>query len=357
VTGFLQAALEFYGQAVLASAEAGGGDSAAELGYRLIWEILGGEDAARSLRAVLAEPAGRQQDDAATKLHDWVSNLLEADPATEAAAAELMSAFYEREFEAGRADAMVDLGDLLLAQGRRPEALAAYRKAVDRGHLHALIPLARLHYDERRDAVGAKAAYQEAIDAVDPDVSAEALVLLGYQLARPHRDYAAAMEAFSRAIETGHPHWSLAGLRGQAYVLEQQGDLDGARAIYQQVTDAEDAGQAAQALVSLGKLLESQGDAVGAKAAYWRVLDSTAASWAAHGLTNLVNLLEREGDLDGAQAAYGKAMETRNRDAPYALAVIGQLLEARGDTAAARAAYEQSAEAGCELADHLLAEL
>lgn len=195
VSGFVEAALESYGPAVPASPKGDGDDSAAELGRRLIWEVLGGQDAARSLQAVVEEPVRQRERDTASRLYDWVSNLLETDPEVEAAAAESMSAFYRREFEAGRARAMVDLGDLLLAGGRRQEALAAYRHAVDGGHLHALINLARLYYDERRDAEGARDAYQEAIDAGAPDVSAEALVLLGYQLARPHREYAAATEA------------------------------------------------------------------------------------------------------------------------------------------------------------------
>ena len=353
--GFLEAALACYGRAVLTSAAGEGGEAAAELGRRLIWEVFGGQDSAGSLLAALSEPVARQEDDDAfSRLFNWVADLLEAEPELETAAVQMLARYYRDQFEAGHAAAMADLGHLLLAQGRRQEGWAAYRQAANAGHLQALIHLAELQYGDRPDPEGAQAACQEAIDSADPDVSAEAQVLLGSLLNKAHHQYAAATEAYRRAIDTGRPHWALAGMRGLADVLEQQGDVEGARAVYQQMIDFGHAEWSAQALVSLGELLESRADAAGAKAAYWRVLDSPAASWAAYGLVNLVNMLQQEDDLDGARAAYRKARETGNRDAPRASVVIGQLLENMGDTAGARAAYQQAIDTGHPYPEDLL---
>jgi tetratricopeptide (TPR) repeat protein len=367
IAGFMEAAIMSYGTAVLTATDGQGGGPDAEFGRRLIWEVVGGKDLAGSLHAVLAEPSGRpEDDDVFSRLEDWVSDVLDADPVLVAAAAQMLAAFYQHQFEAGHAAAMADLGRLLLAQGKEQEARAACRQAADAGHLHALIMLARLDRADRRDPDGVRAAYQEAIDCADPDVSAEAQVDLGRLLLRAYHDYAGATAAFQRAVEAGRPFWALTGMRGLASVLHQQGDLDGERAVYEQMIDAGDPWWTANALVSLAKLLESQRDAAGAKAAYWRVLDESPSTgwhahghgdWTAHALINLVNLLQWDDDLDGARAAYRKAAQTGNRGASYALVVIGRLLEARGDTAGARAAYQQATDTGYHDPDVLLENL
>lgn len=52
-----------YGTAVLTASDGEGDSREAEFGRRLIWEVFGGRDPAGSLRAVLAEPTARPEDD------------------------------------------------------------------------------------------------------------------------------------------------------------------------------------------------------------------------------------------------------------------------------------------------------
>lgn len=355
---FMVAAVRAYGPDVLASPGSAGGDAEAALGREVISAVFGVWRSAGSLHAVLAELAADPANmDALAELSNLVGDVLDEAPELETALTQELAAFYRREFEAGNAGAMADLGDLLRFRGVPREAQAAYRQAVEAGHIHGLIDLARLH-EYLRDPRAARAAYERAIETGDPDVSAEAQVRLGSMLAYAGRDDSAAEEAFQHAIETRHPAWAAAGLEGLAAIRHRQGDLDGERAIYQQLIDSGDASSAGSALVSLGVLLESQGDVDGAKAAYWRLVNSgTPKKWAAHGLVSVLNLLRREGNLDDARAAYGKAVETGNPDAPYGLVVIGQLLRTRGDTEAARVAFEEAARAGHELAGDLLEDL
>ncbi|MBV9455477.1 MAG: tetratricopeptide repeat protein [Rubrobacter sp.] len=57
-------------------------------------------------------------------------------------------------------------------------------------------------------------------------------------------------------------------------LLAEQGDIEGARAAYQQAIDSNHPGQAPAAAVNLGVLLKEQGDVQGARAAYQQAIDS-----------------------------------------------------------------------------------
>jgi hypothetical protein len=55
------------------------------------------------------------------------------------------------------------------------------------------------------DADGAQAAYQQAIDSGNADVTAQALVNRGHLLMGPYPDYGSAQTSYEQAIGSGHP--------------------------------------------------------------------------------------------------------------------------------------------------------
>jgi len=57
-------------------------------------------------------------------------------------------------------------------------------------------------------------------------------------------------------------------------LLQEQGDVEGAKAAYQRVIDSGHTDQAPKAGLNLGSLLWQQGDLEGAKAAYQLAIDS-----------------------------------------------------------------------------------
>jgi predicted negative regulator of RcsB-dependent stress response len=57
-------------------------------------------------------------------------------------------------------------------------------------------------------------------------------------------------------------------------LLANEGDVEGARAAYQQAIDSGHPDEAPRAAVGLGNLLGDQGDVAGARAAYQRAIDS-----------------------------------------------------------------------------------
>jgi len=327
----------------------GGPDpSAVAIGRELLRVIFGHRRASVSIpdefAALAAHPANAE---AFTAVWDRVNYIFEADPRVKSAAAGILAAFFRRESDAGDTQALIALGDLLRYQHQHEEARDAYRRAADAGNSHARIALARELAYGLGDFDGARMAYREAIGGADPEVAAEALVQLGYLLASEFRDNAAAEAAFREAIRTGHSQWAPAATMGLAYLREQQGDLDAACYIYQEMID-DASPEAAHAAVVLGEILEDRGDIAGAKAGYWRAIDSGTGAWAAHALVNLLNILEQEGDLEGVREAHHRAVQTGNSDASYGLIVTGQMLQDRGDAEGARAAFEQARATGVD---------
>ena len=88
---------------------------------------------------------------------------------------------------------------------------------------------------------------------------------------------------------------------------------------------------------SLGVLLAEQGDVEGAKAAYQQAIDSGAPRGSTEGALNLGVLLRRQGDVDGAQAAYQQAIDSGHPEqAPKAAANLGLCSRSKGMSRAPR---------------------
>jgi tetratricopeptide (TPR) repeat protein len=161
-------------------------------------------------------------------------------------------------------------------------------------------------------------------------------------------DVAGARTAYQQAIDSGHPEqapkaaYSLGRL-----LLTERGDVAGARTAYQQAIDSGHPDAAPMAAYGLGLLLEEQGNVAGARAAYQQAIDSGHPDAAPMAAVNLGVLLKQQGDVAGAQAAYQQAIDSGHPEhASRAALGLGELLEEQGDVAGARAAYQQAIDSG-----------
>jgi DnaJ-domain-containing protein 1 len=387
---FMAAAVRVWGAEVLAGdhADSPAGSDREAVGRELLRLFFGGQHDSRQLPEPVADLlADPDSDGTMAGLVEHVEGTVEADPGRAAAAVEMITGFYQRQAEAGNAQALVDLGDFLYWDA--PElARATYQEAVDAGHRHAMLDLAKvLHvviedhdaalavYRQaidsgdsglageamielarmqlgRDDAPAARAAYQQAIGIGHPDWAPAAMVgLARMELAR--RDASAARAAYQQAIGTGHPDWAPAAMVSLADLHVRLDDLAPAQSLYQRAIEAGNPDLSARASLALSRLLKKNGDLGGAKAAWRRVIDSPDAQCAGPALMDLVNLLRDDDDIDGLRAAYRAGTEQHNPDALYALDALGQHLEQRGDIQAAHAAWQQAIDGGYEYAGEL----
>ena len=150
-------------------------------------------------------------------------------------------------------------------------------------------------------------------------------------------------------------------LNNLALLLQDQGDLAGARPLYERalairekVLGAEHP-DTATSLSNLAILLQAQGDLAAARPLYERALairekvlgpehPDTATS-----LNNLASLLQAQGDLAGARPLYERALAicekvlgAEHPDTATSLSNLARLLQAQGDLAGARPLYERA---------------
>jgi tetratricopeptide (TPR) repeat protein len=287
-------------------------------------------------------PLRSEDPEATEELSGAVADIFEADPELESAAAGVLSAFFRQEFAAGNTQAMVKLGDLLRHQDKDGEARDAYRQAAEAGDTRALTALGKQFW-HLGEFGAARTVFGQAVDSGDPDVVGEALIELARLLKGSLADYTAARAAYLQAVATGHPRWAPTAKLCLAGLTAYQGDLDGARRVFEEMMDHESPYWAECAAVTLASILNHRGDTAGEKAAYWRAVNSGTGKWAAHALVNLVHILTwADHDLEGVRAVYRRGVETGNPDAPVALVSIGHMLRDRGDDDGARAAFAQA---------------
>jgi tetratricopeptide (TPR) repeat protein len=128
---------------------------------------------------------------------------------------------------------------------------------------------------------------------------------------------------------------------------QEQGELEGARASYQQAIDSSDAEWAPVAAVNLGILLVKRGDLEGAKAAYQRAMDSGHPEWSIIAALDLWGPVGEQEDFEGARAFYQQIIDSGNPDwAPLAAYNLGILLGKQGDLEGAKAAYQRAIDSG-----------
>ncbi len=307
------------------------------------------------LAALARDPDGQAGQDA---LEGLISDALEDDPAVAAAALGTLSEFYRRQAQAGSVQALADLGNLLHREGDVEGAKAAYQQAIDAGRHETLIDMAYLLRFTDNDA--ARACLDQAMTAGDPDLTAQALVTLSVVLwgSGPERsDPVAAESVLRRAIQTGHEYWAPAAMSQLGDLREQRGDDAGARAAYRQAIDTGHPEWASRSRYELARMLEEDGDLVGAREQYQRLVEIGHEHWAVDALEHLAILLQNDGDLDGLRALHHTAVQTWNWSAPEILVTIGCLLEERGDADGARVAFQQAIDDGLHGADRLIEKL
>jgi tetratricopeptide (TPR) repeat protein len=353
---YVMAALRALGPDVLTARPPADSEDAEAVGTRLVRLIFAdrivqyGFD--EQLAALARDPDGQAAEDA---LEGLISDALEDDPAMAATALGALAAFYRSRAAGGSVQALADLGNLLQHEGDAEGAKAAYQQAVDAGRRETLIDMAHLLRFTDNDA--ARACLDQAITVGDPDLTAQALVILSTVLAGsgPDRsDPAGAESALRRAIQTGHEYWAPAAMYDLGHLLERQGDVEGARAAYQQAIDTGHPEWAAAARFSLAIILDEHGDLAGAREQYQLLVENGNGHWAPQALDSLAIQLQNDGDVDGLWSLHHTAVQTSNWSAPDVLVTIGFLLEERGDADGARAAFQQAIDDGYHGADWLI---
>jgi tetratricopeptide (TPR) repeat protein len=190
------------------------------------------------------------------------------------------------------------------------------------------------------------AALQRAAGSNDPEMASMAAYNLGILL-QEMGDVAGARAAYQQAIASGHYDAAPMAARNLGLLLQEQGDVAGSRAVFDRVIASGHPDQAHMAAVNLGVLLREQGDVAGAQAAYQQVIESHDRDKAPIALFNLGVLLREQGDVAGAQAAYQRAIDSGHPDqAPRAAVNLGNLLADQGDVVGARIAYQQAIDSG-----------
>ncbi|NNJ12111.1 tetratricopeptide repeat protein [Chloroflexales bacterium ZM16-3] len=247
-------------------------------------------------------------------------------------------------------------GDAAASVGHAADRLIKEVAAINR----AGYPLRGQPYLVHLRGLAARAAHMEAGQA------ATLLLNLGYLL-KAQGDLTGARSLYERALAMRertlgptHPD-TASSLNNLASLLQAQGDLAGARPILERALAMREQAlgpthpDTALSLNNLASLLQDQGDVAGARPLYERAL----AIWeqalgpthpaTASSLNNLASLLQDQGDLAGARPLYERALAMREQalgpthpDTASSLNNLAGLLKAQGDLAGARPLYERA---------------
>jgi Tfp pilus assembly protein PilF len=156
-------------------------------------------------------------------------------------------------------------------------------------------------------------------------------------------DVEGARAAFQQAIASGHPDEAPRAARNLGLLLAEQGDVEGARAAFQQAIASGHPDEAPRAARNLGLLLAEQGDAEGARAALQQAIASGHQDHAPMAARSLGDLLLRHGDVQGACAALQQAIASGHpNQAPRAAVNLGIALAKQRDVEGARSAFRQA---------------
>ncbi|MEA2565221.1 MAG: hypothetical protein QOD49_398 [Actinomycetota bacterium] len=156
-------------------------------------------------------------------------------------------------------------------------------------------------------------------------------------------DVEGARAAFQQAIASGHPDEAPRAARNLGLLLAEQGDVEGARAAFQQAIASGHPDEAPRAARNLGLLLADQGDVEGARAALGQAIASGHHDHAPMAARSLGDLLLRHDDVQGACAAFQQAIASGHpNQAPRAAVNLGITLAKQRDVEGARAAFRQA---------------
>jgi predicted negative regulator of RcsB-dependent stress response len=187
--------------------------------------------------------------------------------------------------------------------------------------------------------------WQEAADTALASQSEAYLMSVGYQAAISGVN--AVAERAMTPIAGSDSAFAAVAANAIGFVRQQQGNVAGARAVYQAVIDSGHPDQGPKAADRLGDLLREQGDAEGAGRAYQIAIDSGHPEAGPAAACGLGDLLAELPDADGARDAYQRAIDSGHPDhAPTAALRLGGLLAGHGDVDGARNAYQRAIDSG-----------
>ena len=204
--------------------------------------------------------------------------------------------------------AAVFLGGLLMQSGNHAGARAAWQQAVDSGHQDDDRSRAVLCGLMLEDSL-AKAFWQQIIDSGYPEDAAEAADYLGHQLMEVG-DVEGAIAAYQHVLNSGNRHQSLVDGITLANLYAELEDVEGQKAVYLQMIKRDDLRWAVKGPFMV--LLQELGNVEEAKAAWQQVIDSERREEVPQAVYDLAELLEKMGDADGAKAAYQQVLDSED---------------------------------------------
>ncbi|HEV8376058.1 MAG TPA: tetratricopeptide repeat protein [Candidatus Polarisedimenticolia bacterium] len=154
-------------------------------------------------------------------------------------------------------------------------------------------------------------------------------------------NHSGAVDAFRQAIAFGHPEGTP---RAEAELAGQLLPVDEAKKVFHEVIASGHDKWGPMASVNLGVLLEEEGDLQGAKDAYRRGSQFTDPESGGRAARYLGDLQAQEGDVAGAVESYRRAMESEGEDGVAAAFSLASLLATSGDRNGAAEIYERLAQ-------------
>ena len=221
-------------------------------------------------------------------------------PGQGVAARDLIVGLCRRRAAAGDAQALVELGDLLRRDD--PEgARAAYQQAVDAGHRRALFDLAEVTRKLAGGDDATLAFYRKAAASADPDWPPRPWIA-SWACTCPPATRPGPMKRCGRSsmpgVRSGRPWrwraWPTASARASRRLRKRFSGGPSTLAS----TGASPPTRRAPSVI-----LE-QGDLAGAKAVWRKLIDERHPYWADGAFLSLVNLLRDEQDVDGLRALH-----------------------------------------------------
>lgn len=230
VIGDQDAAVAVYQQAI----SNGDPDVAAEAMYQLALQTSHHDE--HAARALLEQVIATGHPEWAGAAMVGLARLQDGDPAA-------VEALYRRAMATGNDDwsghAALALARLLKRRGDVAGATAALRPLTGTGSTawarHAALDLGEL-LEGTGDAAGAKAVWQPLIDAADPEWAGAAFLKL-VNLLRDQSDTAGLRAAYQAAVALKLPE-ALYALDQLGHLRHDQGDAEGAHAVWQEAIDA-----------------------------------------------------------------------------------------------------------------------
>lgn len=233
-----------------------------------------------------------------------------------------------------------DMLDALEAAGRTTDAMNRKNELSENrmaGGAAAAEQLAKLLMKQGNQS-GALEAFKQAMAFGQPEVTLRAKA----ELAGPLLPADEARKLLREAIDSGDPRWGPAASANLGFLLEQEGDLEGAEEAYRQGAESTDPVIGAQAARYLGDLQLQRGDVTAARDSYRRAMESEGEDGIG-AASSLASLLAASGDIEGLQEAIRLA---HPRLSPAAALSLGQLLEDRGEVEEAKDAYKRAISSG-----------